>query len=140
MNQVDFEILKLRYQDQVELLRFITSLELKVIFGFFTVIAAIVAWLITKAPSTFNGQITLSIIIGVSTLSAVLYLYSQKRRRDEVVQTVINLNEALGLNEPGKFIFGKAINPSFKYRRLFPVYLVAVLASGLSAINLVLNT
>ena len=140
MDNIQLDILKIRYQDQVELLRFLTSLELKVIFGYFTVIAAIVAWIITKAPSTFDGQVVLSCIIGISTVCVIYYLYSQKKRRDEAVATVVNLNEAFGLYEIGKFIEGKAINPPHKYKPLFPVYLLAIMVVGLSSIYLIVST
>jgi len=138
MENNKLEILKIRYQDQVELLRILTILDLKVIFGYFTVIAAITAWLITRAPSAFSGQIILSSIIGISTACVVYYLYSQKKRRDEAVETVVNLNEAFGLYKEGEFIDNKAINPPSNYRPLFPVYLIAITAVGISSIYLIL--
>ena len=121
MDDNKLAILKLRYEDQVELLRYLSSLELKVIFGYFTVVAAINAWLITKAPAAFSGQVVLSFIIGISTVCIVFYLYTQKRRRDEAVKTILNINEAFGLYEIGKFIENKSINPPCKYRPLFSV-------------------
>ncbi len=139
MSDRSLEFLKLRYQDQVELLRFLTSLELKVIFGYFTVVTAVVAWLTTKAPESFNGQIVLSAVIGFSTICVVYYLYSQKKRRDEAVETIVNLNSAMGLYEVGKYLDNKAINPPSKYRPLFPVYLIAIVGVCLSSIYLLLS-
>ena len=140
MDDKDLEILKLRYQDQVELLRFLTTLELKMIFGFFTVLGALCAWVLSKAPQQFDGKVHLCLIIAVSTICVIYYLYSQKRRRDEAVKTIVNLNTALGLYEVGRFIPDKAINPESGYKPLFKLYLVAIFFAAISAIVLIYNT
>ena len=134
----DFEILKLRYEDQVALTRYMSMLELKVLFGYFASIAALVAWLTTKTNEKLSSVGYLAAIVVVVTVCVVLYFCQMKCRRNEAVQTIKNLNEALGLNENGRFIRNKTINAkapqNFVYHSTFWVYNSCVILTGMTSI------
>ncbi len=138
MTDQDFEILKLRYTDQVELTRYMSSLELKVLFGYFASIGALVAWLTTKVQDKVSSLGFLVAVVVIATSCVVLYLASMKRRRNEAVETIRNLNEALGYTEVGRFVDGKAINakhPShIVYSSTFYVYIVSVVLVGMASV------
>ena len=67
---------------------------------------------------------------------AAKFLFNNFKRRSEVVETVKNLNEALGYSVPGVYI-EKPINADTKFRPWWYWYLVGVIA-GVIGIGFVL--
>ena len=132
----EFEDLKVRFKDQVELSHRLTQIDLKVFTGFLTLQLLMSSWLAVN-----KGKITSEIglfVIDVSlAVLAVKILYNQYLRRKEVIETVKNCNEALGYEEVGVYLDGKALNVHTKTRYWFGWYVAAIVVSVIG-ISLVL--
>jgi hypothetical protein len=124
-----FEALKLRYEDQIQLLRFLTQVDWKIFVSIFTLQLGLGAW-IAKNPieKELMRHSIAAIDLALSTLSVKL-LYNQHKRRQEVSDTIKNINEALGFNEPGAYLSDIALNPSYKRRYWFKWYTLGVIVA-----------
>ena len=121
-----FEILKLRYDDQVALLRKLTDVDLQIFGGYLTLALAFGSWASQHPPTALLSTIGLLVIATVLTGSASMLLFFNFKRRIEIVGTVKNLNEALGFETIGLFIEGKKINVNTVFRPWRNVYFVAI--------------
>jgi len=61
-------------------------------------------------------------------------LYNNHLRRQEVADTIKNLNEALGFNEPGVYLEDKPLNPNYERRYWIRWYVYAVILSVLGVL------
>ena len=127
----EFEALKLRYEDQVELLRTMTTLDHQVFTGYMTIQLVLGGWL-TQYP-VGDTLLKLGLFFIDLTLSGVAgwFLYNNYRRRTEVVRTVKNLNDALGFTEPNIYLQDRAINAPTIFRPWVYGYLVGVVTGAL---------
>ena len=127
----EFEALKLRYEDQVTLLRTLTALDLQIFTGYITIQTVLGGWLTQYPVSSILLKIGLLFID--LTLSGVAgwLLYNDYKRRIEVVATIKNLNEALGYTKPNIYLQGKAINATTKFRPWVYGYIVGVVTGAL---------
>jgi hypothetical protein len=121
-----FEILKLRYDDQVTLLRKLTDVDLQVFGGYLTIALAFGSWASQHPPTAFLSTIGLMVIATVLAGSASMLLFFNFKRRIEIVGTVKNLNEAFGYEVIGLFIEAKKINANTVFRPWCDVYFVAI--------------
>lgn len=125
----EFEALKLRYEDQVALLRFLTEIDFKIFTAFFTLQLALGSFLATQDVISRNGAVGLACIdIALAGLSTKL-LFNNHLRRQQVAATIDRLNDALGFKEPGIYLDGVALNPKYPRHHWFPWYALGVLAS-----------
>ena len=88
-----FESLKMRYKDHVELLRFMTKLDVQIFSGYITVQLALGAWI---AANPIKGCWTkLGIILIDLVLAAIAFmlLHKDAKRRTEVVGIIKNIND-----------------------------------------------
>lgn len=97
----EFEALKMRYEDQVELLREITKLDLQIFSGYLTLQIALGGWLIAHPLQSLMMQIGMLLIDAALAAIAGYLHYSHFHRRREAVDTIKNLNRALGFTEQG---------------------------------------
>ena len=114
----EFEALKCRFENQTEQLYRMTLIDLRVFTGYITLQLALGAW-IASHSSDFSGiilRVGLMLIDLVLAIVAWALLYMSRKRREEVVGIVKNCNTALGYEEPGVYLEGKALNVHMKFR------------------------
>ncbi len=121
-----FEILKLRYDDQVNLLRKLTDVDLQVFGGYLTIALAFGSWASQNSPTELLSKIGLLLIATVLASSASMLLFFNFKRRIEIVETIKNLNEAFGYETIGLFIPDKKINAHTVFRPWRNVYYVSI--------------
>jgi hypothetical protein len=105
------ETLRIRYEDQVELLRALTHIDLRIFSGYITIQLFLGSWIATHPIRTPWARLGLLGIDFALALVAAVLLYNQYLRRTEAVETVKRLNEALGYTELGVFLQDRRINP-----------------------------
>jgi hypothetical protein len=130
----EFEALKLRYEDQVALLRSLTELDFKIFTAFFTLQLFVGSFISVQAASSRGSQAGLAGIDIVLAVLSIKLLYNNHLRRKEVAATIANLNEALGFNAVGAYLDGKPLNPKYDRRYWFTWYAVGVLLSTLGVL------
>ena len=125
----EFEALKLRYDDQVHLLRSLTEIDHRLVTAFFTLQLALGAWLVAQSAIAPRIQWGLGAIdLAVAAIFLKL-LYNNHCRRQEVADTIASVNEALGFSEPGAYLDGRPLNPKYERRLWFKWYVAAVVVS-----------
>ncbi len=122
-----FEALKLRYTDHVELLRFITKLDVQIFSGYITIQLALGAWLATHPINGILPKIGIILIDIVLAVIALKVLYNDYRRRTEVVGIIKNINEALNFNSAGVYLPGSPLNVETKRRPWFVWFLIGII-------------
>lgn len=125
----EFEALKLRYEDQVALLRSLTEIDHRIFTAFFALQLALGGWLATQAAVAERVQWGLASIDFTLAALSVKLLFNNHCRRQEVAATISNLNEALGFNAIGSYLLDRALNPEYKRRYWFKWYVVGVVAA-----------
>lgn len=126
--QLKYELVKYRHQDQAKLSLHISDTDFKVFSGYLTLQVALCSFIIYKAPEmAMWTKIGFTLIDFVLSLVAAMMLYSHYCRRAEVVETIKNCNEFLKYNEKGFYLEDKAINGKTKNRFWFPIYFIAVI-------------
>lgn len=132
----EFEALKLRYEDQVELLRYLTGLDMRIFTGVITVQFALGAWFSIHDIRSVWVAVGILILDLVFVALAGKLLCNQFKRRKEVIQTVKNLNQALGFDQTGVYLADKAINAKSTTRTWHRWYIIGMIVAvlGLSVI------
>jgi hypothetical protein len=136
-----FESLKFHLEQQTQNLRNMTQIDLTIMSGYMTLQIALGGWLVRPAQgiaAPFGVRIGLSITDLALAIVATWLLLNSRLRRGEVIQTIHNLNEALGYDEVGFYLPDRKINADTKTRFWCPLYLflVFVAAVGLQLIIL----
>lgn len=124
-----YDALKMRYKDQVELLRNIANNDLRIFSGYLTLQVALGAWLTTNRPTETIYGIGLMVIDVMLAFIVSMLLYYDSKRRNEVVKTVKNINSVLGFEIPDMYQQGITINAPTKYKPWFIPYIVGVYIS-----------
>lgn len=125
----EFEVVKYRHEDQVKLLQWIGQFDMQLFSGYLTIQLAFGSFLIkTDITDNYTRFGLLFIEISMSLLSIVLLTIHHKRRI-EIVETVRNCNEALGLTQEGAILKDKAIDSKTKFRPWNHWYSLGVLLS-----------
>lgn len=127
----EFEALKLRYEDQVALLRTLTTIDWQVFTSYITIQVVLGSWLIQHPIDNTLLRVGLAVIDLTLAGIAGWLLYNNYKRRIEVVGTVKNLNEALGFTKPNIYLQNKAINAPTVFRPWVYGYLVGVITGAL---------
>lgn len=140
-----FDALKLRYSDQTELNRFLTSFDFKVFSGFISLQLVIAGWYVTQYEkfNSLSDKTSFGIDIGLLTLDTILLLValilleSNLARRISVVGTIKNINEALGFTKCGTYLADRAINAPHTFAPWARWYQLMVFLAYLSVILIV---
>ncbi len=105
------EILKFKYLDHTEDLRFRTTYDFKVLSGFITLNLALAAWM-AKYPLTlvYHKIVFASLIAGLCIITIILFQRNFRRRRI-VIKIIQNINEAFRFDEKGVYKECGPINP-----------------------------
>ena len=135
--QQKFEALKLRYKDQVELLRFMTKLDFQIFGGYTTLQLALGSWLSQHTIAVPLAKVGILLVDLALALIAGILLYNDFRRRKEVVSTIKNINAALGYSEPNVYLEGKVLNAETAFRPWAHFYILGVIVCFLGIILLI---
>jgi len=109
------EILITRYKEQAGNLRDLNQYDFRLLGGFLTIQLVLAGWFATH-------QNSISVAVGIFVIDLVLLavcikiMDANRRRRDEIRDTIININEAFGLYTSGIYLPDRAINPPPKKR------------------------
>jgi hypothetical protein len=137
--QQRFEALKMRYEDQVKLLRFMTKLDAQIFGVYFTLQLAFGSFLVRLAPPPYFGsRIGIATIDFTLALIAFIFLHNNFRRRKEAGATLKNVMTAIGFYEAGIYL-STPLNAASKYRAWGPWY-VAGIVLAFAGVMLVLFT
>ena len=141
-----FEALRMRYEDHVELLRYMTGLDLRLATAVMSMQLLLGGWLAGAPVAKWLP------LAGVLLLDAALVafgcalLLKNARRRNQAIATLNNVMTALGFNRPGFYLSDSAINvPSTSgplgvgrwgpwYMAALLVAYVGVLLAGIAAL------
>ncbi len=133
-----FEALKLRYTDHVEILRFITKLDVQLFSGYITLQLTLGAWLATHPINGCGPKIGIILIDIVLAVIASKLLWNDYKRREEVVGIIKNINEALMFNESGAYLPDSPINVKTETRPWYKWFFWGIAVSVLGIIMVVL--
>jgi len=125
----EFKALCLRYNDHVELMREMTRTDIKMLFGYITLQLLVAGWLVNEQIESLTIKIGLFIIDFSLAFITTRFLYNNYRRRQEVVNTLKNINDALGFNQKDIYLKDAAINSPTKFRPYFAWFLIGVFSS-----------
>jgi hypothetical protein len=131
-----FEALKLRYADHVELLRFMTKLDVQLFSGYITLQIALGAWIATHPINGIWPKIGIILIDVVLAGIASKLLWNDYKRREEVVGIIKNINEALNFNTSGAYLSDSPINVQTETRPWHKWFLIGI-ATGVLGIIMV---
>ena len=106
----EFEALRIRYEDQLNHLRILTSYDLRIFSGFLTLQLVLGGWFAKSPITSVWSQLGIFAMDANLLAIAIGLLYSQYKRRLEVISIVQNISEALGFNESGAYLPDRAIN------------------------------
>ena len=131
-----FEALKMRYEDHVELLRFMTGLDLKLFSGVMTIQVALGSWLATKPIESATTLVLFLALDGIIAAFGAVLLRNNFLRRKEAVETLKNINLALGFTTRGFYLSDRAINATGEFRPWGPWYTAGIVIAfiGLSVV------
>jgi hypothetical protein len=127
-----FQALLARFQDHVEILRALTTLDLQIIGGFMTLQLALAAWLIDHTPKTAVARGGMVFLSGILTALTAKLLYNDYRRRKEVVQSLSHAKAVLGFDRPDTYLQEKPLDAPTVFRPWWPWYLVACVLTFLA--------
>lgn len=135
----EFEALKIRFENQTELLYRMSLIDIQVFTGYITLQLAFGAW-IAAHPSnitdTFSRAGLLAIDLALAAIAFAM-LFNSYERRKEVVETVNNCNSALGYSAPGVYLEGRPLNAETKWRPWAGWYFAGVVV-GAAGVAMVL--
>ncbi|MBB6431377.1 hypothetical protein [Algisphaera agarilytica] len=134
-----FDALKMRYEDHVELLRYMTALDLKIFSGVITIQVAVGSWLATSPISNGVTLTLLVCLVAILCASGAILLHFSAKRRIEARDTLKNINEALGFTKDGAYAPDLTINAKEQSQLWGPWYTLAI-AIGLIGLTLVAFT
>lgn len=122
-----YELVKYRHQDQAKLSLHMSDTDFKVFSGYLTLQVALCSFIIYKAPEMILvSKIGFAVIDAVLAWACFRLLRNHWYRRKEVVETIKNCNEYLGYNKVGFYLEDKAINGKTTNRFWFPTYTIVV--------------
>ena len=108
------ELLKMKYEDHTEDLRFRTSYDFKLISGYVTLNVAVAAWLTKNPVTTPAHQAGFAALFVGLAICVLMLLQRNVRRRKAVVEIMHNINDALEFDKNGAYREGPINPPSNK--------------------------
>jgi hypothetical protein len=133
------EILRLGFDNQVQYLRMMSDVDLKIFFGYITVQLVLASWLAEHPLPTLtlkSGILLINLAFAVLAINA--FRVNQNRKR-EAVSVLRNLCEALGFTVKGTFLSDKCIQTSVPIRPWTWLYnitaIVATVGVGIVALS-----
>jgi len=125
--KASFEILKMKYQDHVEDLRFRTNFDFRLLSGFVSLNLILAAWLAENPLSTRCYEIAFAVFVFGLCSSAFMLFQRNHRRRKVVVGIIMNINKAFRFAEDDVYFDGRINTPdNQKTTYWFPYYTAVV--------------
>ncbi len=106
----EIEVLLTNLNNHVEHIRYLTQVDLRIFGGYIALQLAFAGWLIKNPVQGVSLMVGLIVIDVTISIIAATVLYFNYKRREEIVNTLENINQALGLNVEGAYIEGITIN------------------------------
>ena len=128
-NDQKFDALKMRYEDQVKLLRYMTTLDFRIFGGYITLQLLLGSWLSQHPPAALSGRIGIAAIDLALMVVATVFLNNDYKRRTEVVATLKNIAVALRFSEENAYITPGALNATMKFRAWRFWYLFGIIVA-----------
>jgi len=136
------ELLKTKYLDHAEDLRFRTGFDFKLLSGFVTLNLILAAWLTKNPLATGWLKAAFAIFVaGVAGIAALLFLRNNRRRK-VIVEIMHNLNAALEFDKDCAYLEHGPINPKSNVKTTYwtPWYLCAVILVSFAQMFVVFGT
>ena len=129
------EILMMKYQEHAGDLRSRTEFDYKLISGYVTLSIFVGAWVAKSPLQTTEIRVGFFALMVALAFFVVQLLKSNQKRREVVIDTVRNVNEALGFYDNNVYYAG-AINPPPQGRKhvLWLRWQVAIIVLVLAAL------
>ncbi len=136
------ELLKAKYLDHAEDLRFRINFDFKLLSGFVTLNLVLAGWLTKNPLATVWFQIGFALFIGGICGIAILLFQRNYRRRRVVVDIMQNMNEAFRFDQDGAFRNEGPINPKSNVQTTYwmPWYICIVILFFLAQIFIIFST
>lgn len=133
-----FEILKMKYEDHVEDLRFRHNFDFRLLSGFVTLNLIIAAWLYKNPDLKIFYKIIFSIFISVLSSSTIMLFIRNYYRRKIIVNILQNINEAFKFYDQGIYFKGQ-INPEINRKTTYwtKYYILVVIVVLISQIIMI---
>jgi hypothetical protein len=111
-----FDALKMRYKDQVKLLRYMTTLDFRIFGGYITLQILLGAWLGAHPPGKPMACAGIAAIDLALAIVAAVFLENDYKRRTEVAATLKNIAVALRFSEDDAYLRPGPLNVSTRSR------------------------
>src|SRR5437879_5348066 len=138
--ELNLDVLRLRYEDQAESLRDMLKLDVQVFIAYMTVQLVFGGWIAEKSPNTWPVRVALGCADVAVSAIVLAYFLNSDRRRKESTATIRHINDALKFNIAGVYIVNSAINPPEIqlpwWERFRFMFIVGALASLLAVCGL----
>ena len=121
-----FDALKLRYEKDVSLLQFMSTLDFQIVGGFITLQLILGSWLSEHAPTQFGAKLGVVAIDLALAGVALALLHRDYKRRCEVVATINNVASALCFDRPGEYIAEGPLAVPTEFRPWMMLYWIAI--------------
>lgn len=105
------DLLKMKYIDHAEDLRFRTSYDFKLISGYVMLNVAVAAWLAKNPIAPVYLQVGFAALFIGLAIAVLMLLQKNARRRKVVVKIMHNINRALEFDKDGAYQAEGSINP-----------------------------
>ncbi|OQB43453.1 MAG: hypothetical protein BWY06_00096 [Candidatus Latescibacteria bacterium ADurb.Bin168] len=128
LTQDQIAILKSKYEDHTEDLRFRTGQDFKLLSGFVTLNLVLAAWLSTHPLQAMAFRVGfMAFSVGVSGATFMLFVRNTRRRK-VIVEILHNINEAFGFTKGNAYGIPGPINPTSNLTTTYwlPWYLAVV--------------
>lgn len=125
------DILRIGFENQVQYLRMMSEVDLKIFSGYITVQLILASWFAKNPVSTISLKGGFLLIEFAFALLAINTFRVNQKRREEAVSVLKNLCEALGFTVRGVFLPEKAIQESVPVRPWFWLYIATVILSAI---------
>ncbi|MFO1482306.1 MAG: hypothetical protein U1F71_02985 [Verrucomicrobiaceae bacterium] len=132
-----FQALTMLYQTHNELLRFMTSHDLKIFGGYITIQLALGSWMTQQKNFTCPARFAIGIIDFAFAAIAGVLLFKAYMRRCEITALFSRLNDAFLFTKPGAYLDGVALWPEkSKFRPWAAWYIGGVVVSYIGIVVL----
>jgi hypothetical protein len=105
------EILRIGYDNQLQYLRLMSDLDVKIFTGYITAQLVVATWVGQHPLTSIYVKWGLFLVDIAFTVLAIIVLHYNQKRRNHSVTVLRNLSEALGFTTEGVFLAGRAIHP-----------------------------
>lgn len=126
------ECLTAGFNNQVEYLRFLGNVDLRIFTGYITLQLILAGWLSKLASIAFVAKLGFLLVdLSLSVVAAFLLVMNDKRR-SAAHATFFNILDAMGFRDPGAYLPEKTLFAGMRVTSSLPWYLASI---GISTIG-----